>query len=139
MKEYETAQRQYLLAFLKAHRDRQYSVKELSEALCAEHPISVSAVYRNIGKMVKDGSVQRFSANGSRSFLYQYFDEHECDGHLHLKCGECGRIVHMEEKSANLLLSSVLTGNAFHVDRKKSVLVGSCDDCVAVNPDEEKE
>lgn len=125
MKRYNTTPRKRLLSFLKAHYDRQFTVEEIAEKVTG---ISISTIYRNVGKMVEEGSVQRFSIDGSRKFLYQYFDEDNCSRHLHLKCVSCGFIFHVEENLMSAILASAVK-NEFRIDRKKTILYGSCKHC----------
>lgn len=129
MKKYATEQRKILLSFLKEHYDRQYSVEEIAEKLYGVENISISSIYRNINSMVVEGTVRRFSADGSRRFLYQYIDCDDCNKHLHLKCESCGQIFHMDEKSMENILTSVMSGSNFNIDVKKTILYGLCEDC----------
>lgn len=128
MKPYLTKQRKLLLCFLKTHRDRQYTVEELGEALCALEQISVSSIYRNINAMVKEGMVRRSSAYGIRRFVYQYVGE-TCSEHIHLKCEHCGQIIHVEDKAVEEVLQFALRENHFQIDVSKTVIYGSCERC----------
>lgn len=127
MKEYATGPRKQLLAFFKKNKDRQYTVEEIEEAI-KDSKISVSSIYRNVNKMSEDGALQRFSADGSRKFLYQYVGEGSCSEHLHYKCDSCGLIFHMDHKSMEVLLA-LAAQNDFLIDNKKTVLHGLCRDC----------
>ena len=128
MKNYSTEQRKLLLSFLKNHCDAQFGVEEIAARLCSEG-ISVSSVYRNIDRLVADGSVRRFAKEGGRGSLYQYFDGQECAGHLHLKCTKCGQIFHLDDEAAELVLAAALAKNDFRVDESKTVLYGLCKSC----------
>jgi len=122
-----TEQRKQLLTFLKEHRDVQYSIEDIAEQLCTGSNISVSAVYRNMNKLVEEGSVARFAREGSRKFLYQYIDK-DCCEHLHLKCNKCGHIFHMEDGFMEIVLLTAVK-NKFVIDKKKSILYGLCESC----------
>lgn len=126
---YATEQRKLLLDFLKEHRDRQYSVEEIAERLCDVQNISVSSIYRNINIMVAEGSVRRFSVDGSRQFLYQFFGGNDCSTHIHLKCESCGQLFHMDDKAMEEILSSTMRGNDFSIDIRKTILYGLCKNC----------
>lgn len=129
MKKYATEQRKILLSFLREHYDRQYSVEEIAERLYGIENISISSIYRNINSMVAEGAVRRFSADGSRKFLYQYIDGNDCHKHLHLKCESCGQIFHMDEKSMENILTAVMNSSNFNVDVSRTILYGLCEDC----------
>lgn len=128
MKEYTTEQRKQLLSFLKEHCDQQFSIEEIAEQLCDGKNISISAVYRNMNKLVAEGAAARFAREGSRKFLYQYVGDRDCKDHLHLKCVKCGQIFHMDGESMEAVLGSVRR-NHFEVDKKSTILYGSCDTC----------
>lgn len=96
MRQYMTAQRKKLAEFLQSNSDYLFFAEEISKYLGGEGGMSISAVYRNLDRMVEEGSVHRFVRAETRSFLYQYVGaEPECS-HVHLKCVKCGRIFHAE-------------------------------------------
>jgi Fur family ferric uptake transcriptional regulator len=129
LKNYSTEQRKLLLSFLKNHCDAQFTVEEIAAQLHGGCSISVSSVYRNIDRLVTDGSVRRFAREGGRGSLYQYFDGQECAGHLHLKCTKCGQIFHLDDEAAAIVLAAALEKNDFSVDESKTVLYGLCKSC----------
>ncbi len=129
MKKYATAQRKLLLSFFSEHQDQQFSVEQIAGQLCHSENISISSIYRNISDMVAEGCLQRFPVEGSRHFLYQYIGNGDCSRHLHLKCEKCGQIFHMDDPSAESLLALAMRNNAFHINKKKTILYGSCRDC----------
>lgn len=130
MKPYVTEQRQFLFSFFKEHPDQQYSIDEIAARLCKRNTdISISSIYRNINKMVKDGSVRRSAMDGSRKFLYQYIDHDECREHLHLQCESCGKLVHLDDPKLEHVLETALDNQSFRIDKRKTVLFGSCKEC----------
>lgn len=126
MKVYQTAQRKRLFGFLVQNPDRQFTVEELAQQL---EDISLSAVYRNINRLVADGMVRRFEQEGSRKSLYQYLGDSSCIGHLHLKCEQCESILHVDPQTMETLARAVRQSNGFVLDRGKSILFGSCASC----------
>ena len=65
MSKYMTKQRKALLAFLSAHADEELTARQMEQAL-SEQGISISAVYRNLADLEKEGKVRRSSKSGSR-------------------------------------------------------------------------
>lgn len=130
VKGYETGPRKRLLEFLKAHCDEQFSAAAIAERISdAEGAgISLSSVYRNIDKLVQEGSVRRFEGEDGKKSLYQYIGG-ECSEHLHLKCTECGRIIHVDERTTEALLHTALDSSDFSIDEKKTLLFGVCGEC----------
>ena len=60
---YMTKQRKALLAFLSEHADEELTAKQLETALSGEG-ISISAVYRNLSDLEKEGKIRRVSKSG---------------------------------------------------------------------------
>ncbi len=131
MRSYMTEQRKLLLGFLKENTDNQYSIEEITEKLnsSTEREISMSAVYRNIGKLVSEGHVRRFAKEGSRTFLYQYISCGNCENHLHMKCVKCSKILHMDDETTESMLVAAMAKSNFKIDEKKTMLYGVCDSC----------
>ena len=83
MPKYMTKQRKTLLDFLERHADEELSAKKI-EAELSDSGVSISAVYRNLSDLEKEGKVRRISKSGSREVFYLYTDAHECRESLHL-------------------------------------------------------
>ena len=127
MPKYLTKQRKILLEYLSRHTDESISAGEIAEALSDK--ISVSAVYRNLADMEAEGRLRRVASGGSREAVYQYIDEHECRSCLHLSCKKCGKTVHMQQQTADALISSVEADSHFSIDKGETVIYGVCSDC----------
>ena len=128
---YNTHQKDILLSFLKENKDTPMGIDELSErlsAVSADAP-GKSTIYRLIGQLVEKGTVKRFVKGNSRQFLYQLAGSEECHSHLHLKCTECGKLLHMGHTLSEQLLSDILGESDFSVKVDSTTLFGCCKDC----------
>ena len=125
--EYKTKQREWIIGFLEAHHDDSFTVSEIKDGL-AELPVSVSAIYRNLAELEKDGKVRKASVSGSREAHYQYVDCPSCRGHVHVHCLSCGKTTHLDDEAAEAL-QSALSKEAFALDAGSTVLYGVCDSC----------
>ena len=96
---------------------------------------AISTVYRLITKLVTEGSVRRFVKGHSRRFLYQIVDRDHCRSHLHLRCMDCGKLIHLNEKVSDELLTTIRSANNFSVNEEETVLVGACSDCSRMKKD----
>ncbi len=132
MPKYMTQQRRELLSFFENHIDEKLSAKEISDKL-KDKNISVSAVYRNLAELEKNGMVRRLSKKGSREVFYQYIDEHKCRECLHLSCEKCGKTFHMNIDGANALVKSVENNDDFAIDKANTILYGICKNCQKVS------
>lgn len=124
--EYRTGQRKLLYDFFAAHPHQKFSVKEIAQAL--EHEaISLSAIYRNLGSMVKEGLIRR--SIGGREAVYQYMDGESCRNAIHLTCLHCGQVFHMSSFSASSMQDNLEKTEGFAIDSSKTVLYGTCRSC----------
>lgn len=125
---YSTEQRKVLSAFLEQKKDEPLSAAEISRALTLQgYKISPSAVYRNLNSLTEEGTAKTFFAEDGRTRLFQLCD---CEGdHLHLKCENCGKLLHIGHTLSDKIASVLADGCGFSTDREKTVLYGVCSDC----------
>lgn len=129
MRGYKTSQRELLTDYLKSNADQLQSAEKIASALCADGKISVSAVYRNLAKLVSEGYVRRVPDEGGRAMLYQYVDFRRCDSHFHLSCMVCGRVIHMDDDVSGDVLRLIYRAADFTVSENKTFLYGVCSNC----------
>lgn len=122
-----TKQRKLLLVYLSQHTDESISAGQIAEALA--DTISKSAVYRNLSALEAEGKIRRVVGGSSREAVYQYSDEHRCEGCLHLSCKKCGKTVHMQKQIADELVSTVAKSDHFSIDKSETVIYGICAAC----------
>lgn len=128
MSKYMTRQRKTILRYLSDHADERFSARQMEEALRTED-ISISAVYRNLSELEREGKIRRVSQSGSRETFYQYTDAHACKDCLHLSCERCGKTYHMNMPGAQMLIDNLASSDEFTIDKANTVLYGVCKDC----------
>ena len=128
MPKYMTKQRKTLLDFLERHADEELSAKKI-EAELADSGVSISAVYRNLSELEKEGKIRRISKSGSREVFYLYTDAHACRESLHLSCKKCGKTYHMNSQCADMLINNRAQNDEFTIDKSDTVLYGVCKAC----------
>lgn len=121
---YQTDGKQQLLAFLKAHATTPCTVEEIAAAL----PVGKSTLYRLMSQLVEDGTVRRFVKGNSRRFTYQILGGDDCHQHLHLKCVDCGRMVHLDH-DITAFVEERLKRHHFAADERTTMLFGRCETC----------
>ena len=133
MAHYQTEQNKKLTDFMNSNSEKAFSVEELyaeMEKIYDKSEIpGKSTVYRLIQQMTEDGIVKRTAKEHSRKFVYQIAGSEHCAFHLHMKCTDCGRILHMDDDDTLQLMAQVFEKNRFSVDKKQTVLVGRCCEC----------
>ncbi len=128
MSKYVTNQRKILLQYLSHHTDEPLSARKIADELESEN-ISISAVYRNLSELEKEGKLRRASKSGSREVFYQYTAAEECKECLHLSCTECGKTYHMSVSNAELIAKSIAKNDMFDIDKSETVIYGVCKGC----------
>jgi len=122
---YHTQQKTALLTFFKENAGKQYSIDEIISAM-GESTLGKSTAYRLVKKLCDDGLVRRFARQGSAGAVYQLAGVSCCSEHLHIKCVDCGLLIHLDNAACDAL--SKTTG--FVIDDEKSMLYGRCAACV---------
>lgn len=126
---YHTAQKTMLIEYLRSHADSAFTVEELAAALQGEHAPGKSTVYRLLPQLVDSGEVKRFTKEGTRKAMYQAVGCRQAQTHLHLKCTDCGKLLHLDNDASVMVLRGVLRNSRFAVDEKQTVLFGRCAAC----------
>ena len=132
MEEYNTEQNNMLTAFLRQNREKAYTIEELIEALHRHYGDSApakSTVYRLIRNLVDEGQVKRLVKGHGRKFVYQAIMGDGCRCHLHMRCVDCGKLFHLDEKLSDELLLKVRDLCGFSVNEEETVLLGKCLSC----------
>lgn len=127
MKTYNTHQRKALIDFLQAHAKEAFTIEEIVSRMSGGE-ISQSTAYRLMTKLVEDGLVHRSVKGNSRSFIYQYINSQKCDGHLHMKCTDCGKVYHLDHSITTQIQNNIKTNTHFEID-SHTLLLGKCGKC----------
>lgn len=125
---YNTGKREKILEFLSKNADKSYTLEDICSHI-TEGGHGNSTVYRLVSELVANGCIRRLSDGKTRHCTYQYVGDEECRGHLHLKCRDCGRLIHLDEGISHDLCD-VLLASGFSLDGG-SMLFGKCQSCDA--------
>ena len=125
---YNTEKRTELLDFLKQGKGQAFSIEEICQAILKDGR-GKSTVYRLISKLVDEGEVRRIADGKTRHVTYQYIHSGHCAEHLHLKCKECGRLIHLDGELSFTLERRILKTEGFILDGG-ALLYGRCEKCI---------
>lgn len=128
---YNTEKKKEILNIFAESPDRAYTAEEISAVLCPDGA-GKSSVYRIISDFERSGEIRRIPNTESRQGLFQYMRGGGCSEHLHLKCLDCGRLIHLDHLTTCELESKVLSSLGFEID-DGSMLFGKCSVCKAKN------
>lgn len=129
---YRTKQREQILEYLIQNKDHHLTADEIIFSLNREKSmVGKTTVYRYLDRLVSQGAVRRYYIEGGKSACYQFMDqEGGCSCHYHLKCVDCGQLIHMECEYLGEMDSHIKDEHDFQVDHSKTVFYGKCGDCV---------
>ena len=125
---YKTVQREQLYQLFLDEPSRAFTVKEIASIL-SDSDISISAIYRNLARMVADGLIQRSIIKNNREALYQYIGCSEHCARLHMTCTECGKTIHVSHKTSDTLEKVITEADGFQINTRKTILFGVCREC----------
>ncbi|MBE7054827.1 MAG: transcriptional repressor [Ruminococcaceae bacterium] len=124
--DYETRQKTAILDFLRncdGHITASGIVKGLSEQGVR---IGTATVYRHLEKLENKGMIRKYITD--RGACYQYAGD--CGGnHFHLKCTQCGTLLHIDCAFLEKLAPHILEHHNFKVDNFRTVMYGKCENC----------
>lgn len=128
---YKTKNRQQILEYLKKQKDRSVSVAEIKKSMTESGcEVNLSTIYRYMDKLVEEGSVMKYLTDKGEKAGFQYVDpEHDCHCHLHLKCVNCGKILHLNCSFMEEIQTHVRMHHGFIIQCDSSVLYGVCQEC----------
>lgn len=125
---YHTKQRGIILDLLKTNQERHLSADEMMELLHQNHtPVSKATLYRYLDMLVSQNVVRKFIIEDQPGAAYQYIEEAEsCHEHFHLKCLDCGLLLHVEYDEFDQYIKDKYQ---FNVDQSKIIIYGECHEC----------
>lgn len=124
---YNTEKRTAVINFLKQHHSQAFSIDEIALSLSPDGSAK-STYYRLVSRLVSDGVLRKISDANTRHTTYQYLDGEHCDEHLHLKCKECGKLIHLDSETSHLVEQRIMSAGGFAID-EGALLFGKCADC----------
>ncbi len=127
---YKTKQGERIFELLIRNEKRHLTAEEICGLLRAEGAaVGTATVYRNLEKLVSEGKIKRYRLEEGESACYQYIGDGSCHEHFHLKCLNCGEVIHLECGYLDELNGHLLGHHDFHLDCTKIVLYGLCSKC----------
>ena len=128
---YNTKQKRCILSLLEDNKERQFSCDEITELLKSNGtPVGKTTVYRFLDCLEKSGQVRKYTDTDSKISSYQYIDEQlNCQEHMHLRCTNCGGLVHLGCDFMSEVGRHILEHHKFRVDNSKTVILGLCENC----------
>ncbi len=126
---YQTKQKKQLIEYFKENTHKQLSMNEIISDLCPDGT-GKSTIYRLISKLTLNGTLIKMQGEDAKSVLYQYAGEEcECSSHFHLKCSQCGILIHLDCDHIANISKHIFDEHNFNIDMRKTVMYGLCGNC----------
>lgn len=130
VKSYNTKARKYILDFLEKNTDVTVSATDIYEYVTSkDESINRATVYRYLNKLEEEKRVIKFSEAPSKKAVYQIVKNHGCEGHLHIKCVKCGKLLHLDCGFMDELMEHLSQKHEFSLECSGSILYGICKEC----------
>jgi Fur family ferric uptake transcriptional regulator len=120
---YNTKQREEILSLLRDNRTRCLTAREI----CGSVKAGEATVFRTLSALVKEGVVSKFLSGDAPTYQFNECGTHH--EHIHLKCSECGKLIHSDCSFIEELEEHFEKDHNFRVDRSKTVIYGICSEC----------
>ena len=128
---YNTKQGELILSLIKSEPGKHFTADDIIRELAVSgKSVGKATVYRHLDKLIKQGLVRKYIADEGQSACFEFIDNHgNCASHYHLKCSECGRLLHVECGYLDEVANHVLEHHGFVISPEKTVLYGICEKC----------
>ena len=129
---YMTKQREAILSYIVSLDGAHVTAAQIAEHFeNASASIGRTTIYRHLDRLTESGALRKYTTDGVAGACYQLMDDHaNCDTHFHLKCEDCGTLLHLQCDLLQEVQEHVLSRHAFKVNGLKTVLYGTCGNCL---------
>ena len=118
-REYSTKQRTVILNFLRQASTHTTAKDILLHLKSQNIKVSSATVYRTLEKLEKEGAVRKMSMGDGLGACYQYTESASCHGHFHLKCIECGELIHLSCQFLDEMEKHIFDEHSFTISSGK--------------------
>ncbi len=128
-KEYRTKQRNEILSYIEENGSRHITAADITEHFKSRGvAIGAATVYRNLDRLTADGFIRKYTSGDNTPACYQLAAK-DCHQHHHLRCLECGALIHLNCDLLDSLGEHIKEEHGFVLDKTKTVLYGLCSRC----------
>ena len=132
MIKYQTEQRKILLDLFQQDNHKTYSAHDILLEL-PDAGISLSAIYRNLKALEKEGVICKSNDPKQTEARYHYISSQDCVGIIHLKCEVCDKTYHLNRHVSNMIFELAKDDINFSLNKSGAFLYGKCDNCLQID------
>lgn len=123
---YNTSTKRNIIDYLEKIYPVSATVREISEKV----DVNFSTAFRALANLEKEGKVIKILSDKDHQSLYGISVADHCGkGHLHLKCSNCGKIIHLECPEVDKIFDHIYKEHKFSIRYEDSILFGLCSEC----------
>jgi len=123
---YNTKQKDIILQIIKKE-ETEFTVKDIYSKL--NNQVGLTTIYRLVDKLVEEGILNKSISKDNITY-YQYLETCNEDNHFYLKCGNCGKIIHIDCDCIKELSHHILNNHKFIPSNKQIIINGICEKCI---------
>ena len=131
--EYSTKQRNVIMELLKGSSNHVTASDILRHLKEKDIKISTATVYRTLDKLEKEGVLKKMNLGDGLGACYQYMQSGECTQHFHLKCVECGELIHLSCQFLSEMEKHIFDEHSFTISASRTVIYGKCAKCSGIS------
>lgn len=133
-REYTTKARTEILDFLQKNQTKTVSAIDIMNYLNSiSLKINRTTVYRYLESLCDKQIISKYADDSGEKSVYKYCGvDNDCGNHLHLRCTECGKIVHLDCSFMKEMNKHIFDEHGFSVDYKGSIISGKCKECIKI-------
>lgn len=125
---YKTKQKDLILNYLKENSNKCLTINEIYLYLNKNNNVGLTTIYRYLKQLQSSGLIKKYM-NNKLEYAYQYFQNTDCQNHIHLKCNVCNNIIHFDCEEINNLNNHLSEKHDFSIDNSITTIYGICKEC----------
>lgn len=126
---YNTKQKSAIKNILLQNKDKMISADEIIKELeSLGESVGKTTLYRFLDELVLIKEIRKYYNNNSNKYEYQLINN-TCLSHLHLKCINCGMVIHLDDLHTSSLVKEVEENYNFFISQEQTTILGLCKNC----------
>ncbi len=130
-REYNTKARRLIIEFLEKYSDNTVSATDIINYLKkTDITVNKATVYRCLNKLNKEKRLLKFTDEETQKSVYRLINEEsDCNEHLHIKCVNCGRLMHLECELMEEIRNHLHNDHGYELKCDGSIIYVVCNKC----------
>lgn len=123
--QYSTQSKKKVQELFSSNPSSSFTLKEIMEKV---PDIPKSSLYRIVDALENDSYIRKVAVTAHRESSYQLYDSLSCPYHMHIRCTQCGKTIHIDRKTSSEI-ESIIESRLGFSDCLSTVFRGVCPEC----------